>query len=144
MCTLTLGWPKCYFLRGERICINDFSLNRNVCVRTYPRAHARSLGHMQLFATPWSVAPQAPLSMGFPRQEYCRGLPFPTLGYLPNPGIEPVSLVSLASAGRYFITELSGKPPTGTCTMPNYHLKEVSQLSLTPQVVHSGQLAQKS
>ena len=39
--------------------------------------------------TPWTVAHQAPLSMGFPRQEYWSGLPFPSPGDLPNPGIEP-------------------------------------------------------
>ena len=44
-----------------------------------------------LFATPWTVACQAPLSMGFPRQEYWSGLPFPTPGNLPNPGIELAS-----------------------------------------------------
>ena len=42
-------------------------------------------------ATPWTVAHQAPLSMGFPRQEYCSGLPLPTPGDLPDPGIEPES-----------------------------------------------------
>ena len=45
--------------------------------------------------TLWTVAPQAPLSMGFSRQEYWSGLPFPSLGDLPDPGIEPVSLESL-------------------------------------------------
>ena len=45
-------------------------------------------------ATPWTVAHQAPLSMGFSRQEYWRGLPCPPAGDLPNPGIEPVSHVS--------------------------------------------------
>ena len=43
------------------------------------------------FATPWTVACQAPLSMGFPRQEYWSGLPFPSPGNLPNPGIQPES-----------------------------------------------------
>ena len=43
------------------------------------------------FATPWTVAHQAPLSMGFPRQEYWSGLSFPSPGYLPDPGIEPGS-----------------------------------------------------
>ena len=65
---------------------------------------AQSLSRIQLFATPWTVARQAPLSMGFPRQEYWSGLP------CPPPGIEPVSLVSPALAGRFFTTELSGKP----------------------------------
>ena len=43
------------------------------------------------FATPWTVAHQAPLSMGFPRQEYWSGLPFPSPGTLPNSGIKPIS-----------------------------------------------------
>ena len=48
----------------------------------------QSLGHIWLFATPWTVARQASLSMGFSRQEYWSGLPFPSPGDLPNPGIE--------------------------------------------------------
>ena len=51
----------------------------------------KSLSPVQLFETLWSVAHQAPLSMGFSRQEYWSGLPFPSPGYLPNSGIEPVS-----------------------------------------------------
>ena len=50
------------------------------------KRHAWVLSHAQLFATPWTVTPQDPLSMGFSRQEYWRGLPFPTPGNLPNPG----------------------------------------------------------
>ena len=64
------------------------------------------------FATPWTVACQTPLSMGFSRQEYWSGLSFPPSGDLPNPGIEPVSSMSLALAGRFFTTELPGKPLT--------------------------------
>ena len=52
--------------------------------------HARMLSRVQLSATPWTVAHQAPLSMGFPRQEYWTGLPFPLPGDLSDPGIEPV------------------------------------------------------
>ena len=48
--------------------------------------------------------------MGFPRLEYWGGLPFPTPGDLPDPGIEPASLVSPAQAGRFFITVPPGKP----------------------------------
>ena len=51
----------------------------------------QSISCVQLFAAPWVIAYQAPLSMKFPRQEYWSGLPFPFLGDLPNPGIEPVS-----------------------------------------------------
>ena len=47
------------------------------------------LSHVQLFATPWTVVYQAPLFMGFSRQECWSGLPFPPPGDLPDPGIEP-------------------------------------------------------
>ena len=47
------------------------------------------LNHVQLFATPWTVAHQAPVSMGFSREEYWKGVPFTPPGDLPNPGIEP-------------------------------------------------------
>ena len=52
-------------------------------------SHFQSLSHIQLFATPQTVAHQTPLSMEFSRQEYCSGLPFPTPGDLPNAGIKP-------------------------------------------------------
>ena len=54
-------------------------------------SEVKSLSRIWLFATPWTVAYQAPLSMGFSRQEYWNGLPFPSPGDLPNPGIEPRS-----------------------------------------------------
>ena len=57
---------------------------------------------IQVFATPWAVVHQAPLSMGFFTQEYWSGLPCPSPGDLPDPGIEPVSLMSPASAGVFF------------------------------------------
>ena len=55
--------------------------------------HAQSLSCVQLFATPWTAACQAPLSMEFSRQEYWGGLSFPSPGDPPNAGIEPVSCV---------------------------------------------------
>ena len=57
---------------------------------------------VQLFATLWTIACQAPLSMGFSRQVYWSGLPCPPPGDLPNPGIKLVSLKSPALAGRFF------------------------------------------
>ena len=57
---------------------------------------------IQRFATLWTVARQAPLSMGLSRQEYWSRLPFPSPGDLPNPGIKPTSLTSPALAGRFF------------------------------------------
>ena len=58
-----------------------------------------SFSCVQLFATPWTVALQAPLSIGFSRQEYWNGLSFPSPGDLPDPGIKLVSLMSPALAG---------------------------------------------
>ena len=58
----------------------------------------KSLSCVQLFVTPWTVARQAPLSMGFSRQEYWSGLPFPSPGDLPNPGIELGSAALQADA----------------------------------------------
>ena len=63
--------------------------------------------YVWLFVTTQTVACQAPPSRGFPRQEYWSGLPFPSPGDLPNPGMEPASP---ALAGRFFITEPPGKP----------------------------------
>ena len=56
------------------------------------------LSRVRLFATLWTVAHQAPLSMGFFRREYWSGLPFPSPGYLPNIGIEPRSPTLQADA----------------------------------------------
>ena len=53
------------------------------------KVKVKSLSCVQLFAIPWTVVYQASLSMGFSRQEYWSGLPFPSPGDLPNPGIEP-------------------------------------------------------
>ena len=54
------------------------------------------ISHIQLFVTPWTVAPQAPLSMGFSRQENWNGMPFPSPRDLPNPGTKAASLASPA------------------------------------------------
>ena len=58
--------------------------------------------HVRLFEILWTLLCQASLSMRFSRQEYWSGLPCPPQGDLPNPGIEPVSLTSLALAGGFF------------------------------------------
>ena len=73
------------------------------------------LSHVQLFAIPWTVALQAPLSMGFSRQEYWSGVPFLLPGDLSDPGIQTASLASPALAGGFFfffklLSHLSGKP----------------------------------
>ena len=68
------------------------------------------LSHVQFFATPWTVSPLASLSMGFFRQEYWSGLPFPPPGDFPNPGIEWVSVISPALQVDSLPTESSEKP----------------------------------
>ena len=66
----------------------------------------KSLSRVRFFATPWTVAYQAPPSRGFSRQEYWSGLPFPSPGDLPDPGIEPGSPALEADA-------LTSEPPKG-------------------------------
>ena len=63
------------------------------------------LSLVQLFVTPWTTARQSPLSMGFPRQEYWSGLPWPPPGTLPDPEIKLVFPAPSALAGRFFATE---------------------------------------
>ena len=62
------------------------------------------LSPVWLFVTPWTIAHQAPLSMGFSRQEHWSGLPYSLSGYLPDPGVEPASLMSPELAGGFFTT----------------------------------------
>ena len=77
------------------ICAGLFpSLNTQMCVLSH-------FSHVRLFATPWIVAHQAPLSMGFSRKEYWSGLPCPPPGDLPDSGTEPASLKSSALAGMF-------------------------------------------
>ena len=80
------------------------------------------LSHVWPFATPWTVAHQAPLSIKFPRQEYGYGLPFPTPGNILNPGIKSVSPASLALAGRFFTTG-----PPGKLLQPNYQCSSLTE-----------------
>ena len=77
----------------------------DVCMSTL-----RHSSHVLLIVTPWTVACQSPLSMEFSRQEHWSGLPFPPLGDLPNPGIEPMSLVSPSLVWRFFNIASLGSP----------------------------------
>ena len=91
-----------------------------VCVCVCPHTSACMINHVWLFATPWAVALQTPLSMEFSRQEYWSGLPFPAPGDLLHLGVEPTSLASPALAGGFFTTELPGKPEVYTTSKPSY------------------------
>ena len=100
-------------LHTERITLNYFPachtyaiqglVSLTSCLRLWRRmqlvrVRVKSLSRVQLFATPWTVAYQPSPSMGFSRQEYWSGLPFPSPGDLPNPGIKPGSNIG----GRHF------------------------------------------
>ena len=92
-----------------------FSIIYNILLfiftRIYKRAcvSAKLLQYVWLCVTRWTVAHQAPLSMGFSRQEYWSGLPCIPPGNFPDPGIEPKSLTSPALAGRFFTTRAPWK-----------------------------------
>ena len=79
--------------------------------QTLVNVNACALSLIRLCAAPWTVARQAPLSMGFSRQGYWSGLPCPPPGDLPHPGIEPVSLASHALAHGFFTTSITWEVP---------------------------------
>ena len=82
----------------------------------------KSLSRVRLFASPWTVAYQASPSMGFSRQEFCSGLPFPSPGDLPVPGIEPGSPALEADA-------LTSEPPGKPIFVCTYVFSSVQSLS---------------
>ena len=65
------------------------------------KLNSLTLSRVQFFVVPWTISRQGPLSMGFPRQEYWHGFPFPTPEGFPDREIEPESLMSSALAGRF-------------------------------------------
>ena len=92
------GLGKAWVFRIDRAC----DLGKKM------RVKVKLLSCVRLFETPWTVAHQAPLSMGFSRQEYWSGVPFPSPGDLPNPGIKPGSPALRADV-------LSSEPPGKGC-----------------------------
>ena len=91
------------------------ALPKSECLFSY-------FSQVRFFVTPWTVALQAPLSMGWSEQEHWSGLPCPPLGSLPNPGTQSMSPAAPALAGRFFATEPPGKPSlsldTPSCENP--------------------------
>ena len=82
---------------------NEFSIGLCACRHIF--------SCVQLCAMLWTVARQAPLSMGFSRQEYWSGLPFPSPGDFPDPGIKPMCLMSLALTSSFFTTSTTLEAP---------------------------------
>ena len=82
----------------------------NIFIYKVKQNKVKLFSRVRLFATPWTVAHQAPPSMGFSRQVYWSGLPFPSPGDLPNPGTEPGSPSLQADA---LLSEPPGKPNKG-------------------------------
>ena len=94
------------------------------------KVKVKSLSRVRLFETPWTVAYQAPLSMGFSRQECWSGLPFPSPGDLPNTGIEPGSPALQAEA---LPSEPPGEPNS---QMTNTNFQDILHDSLTYRGCH--------
>ena len=98
----------------EQTCMHLYMYNYYVCsvyiVRLLLTLCVRVLSYVGLFATPWTVARQAPVSIEFSSQEYWSELPFISPGDIPNPGIKLVSLMSPGLADRFFTTEPPRKP----------------------------------
>ena len=96
---------KSYFVSNELLFLNSLSFTNTTLDyfsfinNKLMKMKVKSLSHVRLFVTPWTVAYHAPLSVGFSRQDYWSGLPFPSPEDLPDPGIEPKSTHIV---GRHF------------------------------------------
>ena len=85
----TMETMRDFIFLGSKITANgDYSHEIKRCLLLGRKVKVKSLSRVRLLATPWTMAYQDPLSMGFSRQEYWSGLPFPSPGDLPDPGIE--------------------------------------------------------
>jgi len=120
-----LNWTELYMNRA--IYCMDSSAFDSFCLTLYLFIHVfktvvyfyccmrgcvpSCFSRVQLFVTPWTAACQAPLSIGFSRQEYCSGLPFPPPENLPDPGIELMSLMSPTLVGGFFTTSATWEVP---------------------------------
>ena len=102
------GEERCMYIADSLWCAAE--TNTTIVEQKLLFSSSVSNFSVQFLANLWTVAHQAPLSMGFLRREYWRWLPFPPPGDLPDPGMELTSPASPALAGKFFTTEPSGKP----------------------------------
>ena len=100
---------------------------------------AKSLNCVQLFVTLWTVSCQAPQSVGFPRQEYWNGLPFPSPGDLPDPGIKLESLTSPVLVGGFFTTSATWEAPVNYISSVQFSCSVMSN-SLQPHGLQHARL----
>ena len=110
-----MKWIKKCFIESKVICLFDGGepFLRVLCQISHSCVCVPShFSRVRHFATLWTVARQAPLSIGFSRQEYWSGLPFLPPEDLPDPGIEPPSLESPALMGRFFTTSTTWEAPS--------------------------------
>ena len=84
-------WDPDGFNTIDQFKLNLFTVHNFTIINKTTRSEVKSLSYVWLFATPWTITYKAPLSMEFSRQEYWSGLPFPSPGDLPDPGIKPGS-----------------------------------------------------
>ena len=96
-----------------------FPCDSGICMYFIYMGMLSHLSHVRLFVTLWTVACWAPLSMGFSKQEYWSGLPFPPSGYPPDPEVEPASPVSPALAGGLCTTSATWEACSRTRRLPN-------------------------
>ena len=106
-----LGWLRFIFCDSTQTCCSFFKWSWFLSQSMLYIYILRNFSHVWLFATLWIIALQAPLSMGFSRQEHWSGLPCPPLGDLPDLGIQPVSLTSPALEGRLFNISVTWEAP---------------------------------
>ena len=120
-CSFTDSSLNCKLPEGRKLILSPKNFKymwkeRSNRVWSYDKPKGKSLGRVWLFATSWTIAHQAPPSMGLSRQEYWSGLPFPSPGALPDPGIEPRSPTLQADT-------LTSEPPGNPMTNLNSILK---------------------
>ena len=97
------------------VCVTNFVIpSPRFVLQLFRRSMLTHFSRVQLFSTLWAVARQAPLSIGFSRQEYWSGMLFLPPGDLPDPGIKPTSLMSPALAGGFFITSATWEGPNNS------------------------------
>ena len=124
------------------MCIGNFSYRSEMlyesesasCLVVSDSLLPYGLSHVWLFATLWTVACQAPLSMGVSKQEYWSGLPFSSPGDLPNPGIKPISLMSPELADGFFTTIPTWEAHTIYSTHTHTHTHKIFNWKFIPYI----------